>query len=102
MKIVRYEQISVGASKELQLENLLHKMKSEWDEIHFSTMPYKDSKVNILTHLDDILATLEEQIIKIQAMRGSAFVKPIAEEVKEFYMLLLRMQNTLEEWTKVN
>lgn len=77
------------------------KLKSEWDEVYFSTTPYKDSKVNVLTALDDILAMLEEQITKVQGMRGSAFVKPIAEDVKEFYALLIRMQNTLEEWTKV-
>lgn len=77
-------------------------MQTEWDAIFFTTTPYKDSRVNILTSLDDIQAMLEEQIVKVQAMRGSAFVKPIAAEVKEFYELLLRISRTLEEWAKVN
>ncbi|KAG7205245.1 hypothetical protein KM043_018325 [Ampulex compressa] len=97
----KYELISISATKELMLENSLAKMISDWDNMLFSTMPYKDSGVNILTQLDDIQALLEEQIVKVQAMRGSAFVKPIEEEVKTFYHLLIRIQSTIEEWTKV-
>ena len=76
-------------------------MTHEWDEIFFSTSIYKDTGVHVLTHIDDILALLEEQIVKVQGMRGSAFVKPIANRVKDFYELLLRIFNTLEEWAKV-
>ncbi|XP_017762251.1 PREDICTED: dynein heavy chain 12, axonemal-like [Eufriesea mexicana] len=97
----KYETISVSARKQLALEESLTKMISEWDNIFFTTVLYKDSGVNILTHLDDIQSLLEEHIIKVQAMRGSAFVKLIEEEVKEFYFLLFRIQSTIEEWTKV-
>ena len=91
----------MSATKELALQLLLDKMVHDWDDVIFTTMPFKDSGVNILTQLDDIIALLEEHIVKVQAMRGSAFVKPIEEEVKVFYELLLRMQRTIEEWTKV-
>lgn len=93
--------VSISATKELQLEESLLKMISEWDEVVFVTMPHTESGVNILSHLDDIQALLEEHIVKVQAMRGSAFVKLIEEEVKDFYALLLRIQSTIEEWTKV-
>nr|XP_033342927.1 dynein heavy chain 12, axonemal isoform X1 [Megalopta genalis]XP_033342928.1 dynein heavy chain 12, axonemal isoform X2 [Megalopta genalis] len=97
----KYEMISTSASKELMLEESLAKMITEWDDIVFTTVSYKDTGVNILTQLDDIQALLEEQIVKVQAMRGSAFVKLIEEQVKNFYMLLLRIQSTIEEWAKV-
>jgi len=77
------------------------KMISDWDHISFITMPYKDIDVPILTQLDDILILLEEHIVKIQTMQGSTFIKFIENEVKSFYELLLRMQSTIEEWTKV-
>lgn len=77
-------------------------MTNEWENIFFITMPYKDTRVSILTQLDDILTLLEEHIVKIQTMRGSAFIKVIENEVKFFYELLLRMQSTIDEWTKVN
>ncbi|XP_076243987.1 dynein heavy chain at 62B [Calliopsis andreniformis] len=97
----KYEMVSISATKELQLEESLKKMISEWDGVIFTTTPFKDSGVTILTHLDDIQALLEEHIVKVQAMRGSAFVKLIEEDVKNFYALLLRMQSTIDEWTKV-
>nr|XP_012154186.1 PREDICTED: dynein heavy chain 12, axonemal isoform X1 [Megachile rotundata] len=97
----KYEMISTSATKQLMLEELLAKLISEWDGVIFSTVPYKDSGVNILTQLDDIQGLLEEQIVKVQAMRGSAFVKRIEEEVKEFYALLLRIRSTIDEWIKV-
>lgn len=76
-------------------------MISEWDDVLFLTIPYKDSGVNILTQLDDTQMLLEDHIIKVEAMRGSAFVKLIEEEVKTFYFLLHRIHSTIEEWTKV-
>ncbi|CAD1470597.1 unnamed protein product [Heterotrigona itama] len=97
----KYETISICATKQLMLEELLAKMTSEWDDVLFTIMLYKDSGVNILTQLDDIHALLEEHIVKVQAMRGSAFVKLIEEEVKNFYVLLHRIQSTIDEWAKV-
>lgn len=76
-------------------------MINDWDNICFITIPYKDTHVPILTQLDDILMLLEEHIVKIQAMRGSAFIKVIENEVKSFYTLLLRIQSAIDEWTKV-
>ncbi|XP_076222913.1 dynein heavy chain at 62B [Nomia melanderi] len=97
----KYEMISTSATKELMLEESLTKMMKEWDDIVFTSVSYKDTGVNILAQLDDIQAILEEHIVKVQAMRGSAFVKLIEEEVKNFYQLLLRIQSTIDEWTKV-
>lgn len=83
------------------LEELLAKMINEWDDVLFTIVLYKDSGVNVLTQLDDIYTLLEDHIVKVQAMRGSAFVKLIEEEVKNFYVLLQRIQSTIDEWTKV-
>ncbi|XP_050464455.1 dynein axonemal heavy chain 12-like [Cataglyphis hispanica] len=99
--IEKYETISSGATRELGHEQSLMKMISDWENMFFITVLYKDTHVSILTQLDDILALLEEHIVKIQAMRGSAFIKVIEDEVKLFYNLLLRMQSTIDEWTKL-
>lgn len=93
--------ISISASKEYALQELYNKMNDEWESVDFSTMVYKDSGVDILTQVDDIQALLEEQIVKVQAMRGSAFVKPIFDKVQAFYEQLLRIQSTIKEWTTV-
>lgn len=44
---------------------------------------------------------LDDHLIKTISIRGSAFVKPIANEVKEWFATVNRMNMTLEEWAKV-
>lgn len=96
-----FEIISTGATKERALEVALAKMKAEWETIRFKTSVYKDTKISILTALDDITAVLDDHIIKTLTMRGSVFVKHIEKEVKEWYDKLVRIANTVDEWGKV-
>lgn len=51
--------------------------------------------------MDDIQSVLDDHIIKTISIRGSAFVKPIEVEVKEWFELINYMNKTLEEWAKV-
>lgn len=80
----KFEIISVGACKELQLVQNLQKMWSEWAGVKFSTTQWKESNLHILSGLDDIQALLDDHLVKAMTMRGSAFVKPFETEVKEW------------------
>lgn len=51
--------------------------------------------------LDDIQALIDDHFIKTISIRGSAFVKPIENEVKYWFNTLNRMNMTLEEWERV-
>lgn len=51
--------------------------------------------------LDEIQALLDDHFVKTISIRGSAFVKPIENEVKEWFDTLNRMNMTLEEWQRV-
>lgn len=53
-KLPSFEIISVGANKELQLQNDLATMMREWNGIVFPVCTYKDTDVKILAVLDDI------------------------------------------------
>ncbi|VVC44482.1 Dynein heavy chain, domain-2,Dynein heavy chain domain,Dynein heavy chain, P-loop containing D4 domain,P- [Cinara cedri] len=97
----QFEVISISATKEEELRKSLQKMKEDWKTIQLSVSPYKDSNINILTGLDDIQALLDDHFIKTISIRGSAFVKPIENEVKEWFNTLNRMNMTLEEWERV-
>lgn len=44
---------------------------------------------------------LDDHFIKTISIRGSAFVKPIENEVKEWFNTVNCMIMTLEEWAKV-
>ncbi|EAA13034.3 AGAP011441-PA [Anopheles gambiae str. PEST] len=97
----KFEIISIGANKELALQQSLQAMIAEWEEIMFKLNPFKDTGINILTGLDEIQAVLDDHIMKTLAMRGSAFVKPCEKEVKEWYQTLTRVNRTIEQWGKV-
>ncbi|XP_055985527.1 dynein axonemal heavy chain 12 [Sorex fumeus] len=97
----RFEVISAGASKEFSLEKAMHNMIATWDDIVFNINLYRDTGVYILSSVDEIQAILDDQIIKTQTMRGSPFIKPFEKEIKVWEDRLIRIQETIDEWLKV-
>lgn len=53
----KYEIISIGANKELQLQVNLAEMIKEWDTVCFGFTFHKDKNVSILSSLEDIQVT---------------------------------------------
>lgn len=99
--IDKYEVISTSAIKERQLLTALTKMQSEWEDMKFKTSLYKETGLSIISQLDDIQAMLDDHIIKTLSMRGSIFVKPYEDKVKAWYEKITRVNDTIEEWGKV-
>ncbi|KAG8186377.1 hypothetical protein JTE90_026795 [Oedothorax gibbosus] len=93
--------ISSKASRELGLERALKKMKEEWSEVRFSTLPHRDSGTSVLCSVDDIQTLLDDHIVKTQAMRGSPFAKPFESEIKDWEEILKLTQDSIDEWLKV-
>lgn len=52
--ICRIEEVSITATKEFALEETLHRMQSEWNDVCFEFLPYRDSDVRVLTGIEEI------------------------------------------------
>ncbi|XP_051515044.1 dynein axonemal heavy chain 12-like [Myxocyprinus asiaticus] len=96
-----FESISAGASKEFTLERAMQNMVEVWDTVSFHHHPYRDTGVSILSSVDEIQTMLDDQIVKTQTMRGSPFIKPFETEIKAWEERLIRIQDTIDEWLKV-
>ena len=58
--------MSEVATKEYSFERNLDKMKGEWRELAFDISPYKESGTYVLRGVDEVMALLDDQIVKIQ------------------------------------
>ena len=83
------------------MEKAKKKMVHDWESVNFTMTLYRDSGVSILASVDDILMLLEDHIVRTQTMRGSPFIKPFEKEIREWEERMIRIQETIDEWLKV-
>lgn len=94
-------EISALASKEYALEQAMRKMSLDWASMSFTFVPYKDTSLFVLASFDDVLALLEDHIVKTTTMKNSPFVAPFEKEVNAWAFELSRMKSILDYWVKV-
>eukprot|EP00899_Mesostigma_viride_P020786 jgi/Mesvir1/28709/Mv19680-RA.1 len=92
--------ISTNASKENSLEKALEKMEAAWEGAVFRVIAYKDTGTSVLGGVDDVQAILDDQIVKIQSMRASPFIKPFEARAAAWEDMLQTLQDLLDNWLK--
>lgn len=103
--------ISEIASKEQSFERLINKMKSDWKDIKFEMVRFRDSEYHILKNLDPVFDKLDEvlsnkyngfnlfnkwnyfcfqDICKVMAIISSPYIKFLENEVQGWRLQLIR------------
>lgn len=97
------EDISDKASKEFSNMRTMDKMKTDWEPLIFEALPCagKDSYILGGEAVELITTALDDHIIKTQTMKGSPFAKFMLPEIEKWETTLMRTQENLELWLKV-
>jgi dynein heavy chain, axonemal len=53
-------------------------MRNDWDGVAFAVVPYKDTGTYIVGGIDEIQALLDDQAVRVAAVRSSPFVAFVA------------------------
>lgn len=95
------EEIANAAGKEYDLNNGLRIMQSDWKDVMFEIMQYRDSDTHILASIDDIQTLLDDHIMRTQAMKRSPFIVALGSKADDWEARLLLIQNIIDAWTQV-
>jgi len=94
--IEKIQEVTIAAEKEYNLERNMNTMIKEWGSIEFEVKVYKESGTFIVGGVDEIIALLDDHIVKTQTMRGSPYIKPIEKECKDWEFRLKYAQGMLD------
>lgn len=76
-------------------------MKDEWRNVMFRLADHEDSGTYLLHKPEPIWDLLDDHILKTMAIAGSPYVKFLRSEVTYWKTTLVRIQEVLEEWGRL-
>ena len=88
--------ISQSAQKDYKLRKTLSDMKKEWKTIVFELIAYKETGTFVVKGVDDIQNTLDDHIIKTQAIRSSPYAKMFEKEARDWEGKLSFIQEAID------
>jgi len=94
------EEIANAAGKEYDLNMGLKNMQSDWKDVMFDVLQYRDSDTHILASIDDIQTLLDDHIMRTQAMKRSPFIVALGSKADDWEERLLLIQNIIDAWTQ--
>jgi len=91
-------EIASVAAQEYSLESSLDQMDAELQTKMFSSTVFRDSERYILTEIDDIISTIDDQLVTTQTILTSPFIAPVKKRAIERLTFLRSSRDVLELW----
>ena len=105
MELFRFQdtiqEIVAGATRELNIENGIKEIEDKWRFLRLDLSPYKHDRGHVLTSIDDITTTLEENMLNLNAFASNRSAEPFLEQVHSWENRLAKVQEVLEVWMQV-
>ena len=101
--IEEINEISVAALREYNNYKQLEKMEKDWESVKFELKEKPEQQTFILTGvaIELIETLLEDQILNIQAMKGSPFAAVYIDRILKWDNWLQRAQEIIKVWLEV-
>jgi dynein heavy chain len=97
----KLEESADTAAKEYKNETMMKNMKSDWEEVNYHCKKWKESFILEGEAVEEIQTYLDDHIVKTQTMKGSPYAKFMLDDILEWEKKLLKSQDNLEVWLKV-
>ena len=107
MELHRYKddivKIVSNAQQESKIEKDIQKMSKQWSTENFALQPFDgdESRGYILSDVSEILQTLEDHSLSLQAMANSPFAAPFLTELRGWEQRCNHIAETLSIWMSV-
>ena len=72
-------------------------MRADWDGIALVVVPYKDTGTYVIGGVDEIQALLDDQAVRVAAIRSSPFVAFVADKASKWAEFV----ETLQVWSQL-
>ena len=93
--------VSGVAFKENSIRIAIDAIDNEYKAIRLECQPYKEQPVQVITNCDAVLQSLDESLIKLQAIKGNEFAKFQADRIIKIERDIKFLQGNFESWTRV-
>ena len=93
-------EIAAIASQEYNIESSLDQMDAELQTKQFETQEFRDTGSFILVSVDDIISTIDDQLVTTQTLLTSPFIAPCKKRATERLDFLRHSHATLDAWVE--
>ncbi|OHT14597.1 Dynein heavy chain family protein [Tritrichomonas foetus] len=91
-------EIASIAAQEYNLESSLDQMDAELQQKSFVTIIFRNTDHYIFTEIDDIVSTIDDQLVTTQTLLTSPFIGPIKKRATERLEFLRASHVILDDW----